>query len=198
MKRNRSTSISRRITLVLLLSMTVLLLVLGGFLWNMVSQTTREMRAYALSMTESMTGILADKTRTIEKTATLIAQNSYVEGYFDSDDVSERTEYIRIFNSLAGNAISENPDILAICLADPDGVAITSGALLAFAMSMDDVVISFFVTGTTSNTLPLQVYSMLKMGVTPEVNALCTLMLLVVFTALGLYALLRSLLRKKA
>ena len=65
MKRNRSTSISRRITLVLLLSMTVLLLVLGGFLWNMVSQTTREMRAYALSMTESMTGILADKTRTI-------------------------------------------------------------------------------------------------------------------------------------
>ena len=48
MKRNRSTSISRRITLVLLLSMTVLLLVLGGFLWNMVSQTTREMRAYAL------------------------------------------------------------------------------------------------------------------------------------------------------
>ena len=76
MKRNRSTSISRRITLVLLLSMTVLLLVLGGFLWNMVSQTTREMRAYALSMTESMTGILADKTRTIEKTATLIAQNS--------------------------------------------------------------------------------------------------------------------------
>ena len=76
--------------------------------------------------------------------------------------------------------------------------AITSGALLAFAMSMDDVVISFFVTGTTSNTLPLQVYSMLKMGVTPEVNALCTLMLLVVFAALGLYALLRSLLRKKA
>ena len=136
MKRNRSTSISRRITLVLLLSMTVLLLVLGGFLWNMVSQTTREMRAYALSMTESMTGILADKTRTIEKTATLIAQNSYVEGYFDSDDVSERTEYIRIFNSLAGNAISENPDILAICLADPDGVAITSGALL------DSVVLS--------------------------------------------------------
>lgn len=59
--------------------------------------------------------------------------------------------------------------------------AILSGALLSFAMSMDDVVISFFVTGTTSNTLPLQVYSMLKMGVTPEVNALCTLMLLVVF-----------------
>ena len=75
--------------------------------------------------------------------------------------------------------------------------AITSGALLAFAMSMNDVVISFFVTGTTSNTLPLQVYSMLKMGVTPEVNALCTLMLLAVFAALGLYALLRRVMRQK-
>lgn len=76
--------------------------------------------------------------------------------------------------------------------------AITSGALLAFAMSMDDVVISFFVTGTTSNTLPLQVYSMLKLGVTPEVNALCTLMLLAVFGVIGLYYLLSHLRSRKA
>lgn len=75
--------------------------------------------------------------------------------------------------------------------------AILSGALLSFAMSMDDVVISFFVTGTTSNTLPLQVYSMLKMGVTPEVNALCTLMLLVVFGGIGFYYLLTTLLKKE-
>ena len=75
--------------------------------------------------------------------------------------------------------------------------AILSGALLSFAMSMDDVVISFFVTGTTSNTLPLQVYSMLKMGITPEVNALCTLMLLVVFGGIGLYYLLTTLLKKE-
>ena len=75
--------------------------------------------------------------------------------------------------------------------------AILFGALLSFAMSMDDVVISFFVTGTTSNTLPLQVYSMLKMGVTPEVNALCTLMLLVVFGGIGLYYLLTTLLKKE-
>ena len=75
--------------------------------------------------------------------------------------------------------------------------AILSGALLSFAMSMDDVVISFFVTGTTSNTLPLQVYSMLKMGVTPEVNALCTLMLLVVFGGIGLYYLLTTLLKRE-
>ena len=62
--------------------------------------------------------------------------------------------------------------------------------------NINDVVISFFVTGTTSNTLPLQVYSMLKMGVTPEVNALCTLMLLVVFGAIGVFYLLSSLRRK--
>lgn len=76
--------------------------------------------------------------------------------------------------------------------------AITSGALLAFAMSMDDVVISFFVTGTTSNTLPLQVYSMLKMGVTPEVNALCTLMLVLVFAVIGLFYLFKALRSRKA
>ena len=52
------------------------------------------------------------------------------------------------------------------------------------------------ISGTTSNTLPLQVYSMLKMGVTPEVNALCTLMLLVVFGAIGVFYLLSSLRRK--
>ena len=44
--------------------------------------------------------------------------------------------------------------------------SILSGALLAFAMSMDDVVISFFATGAQTSTLPLQIYSMLKMGVT--------------------------------
>ena len=59
--------------------------------------------------------------------------------------------------------------------------SILSGALLAFAMSMDDVVISFFATGAQTSTLPLQIYSMLKMGVTPEINALCTLMLGAVF-----------------
>ena len=74
--------------------------------------------------------------------------------------------------------------------------AVLSGMMLSAAMSLDDVVISFFVTGTTSNTLPLQVYSMLKMGVTPEVNALCTLMLLVVFGAIGVFYLLSSLRRK--
>ena len=57
--------------------------------------------------------------------------------------------------------------------------AAASGTLMAFAMSLDDVVISFFVTGAQVNTLPLKIYSQLKSGVTPEVNALCTLMLAV-------------------
>ena len=55
--------------------------------------------------------------------------------------------------------------------------AVLSGSLLAFAMSMDDVVISIFVNGPRLNTLPVKVYAQLKTGVTPEINALCTLML---------------------
>jgi spermidine/putrescine transport system permease protein len=54
--------------------------------------------------------------------------------------------------------------------------AIASGMLLSFAMSLDDVVISVFVTGVTTNTLPLKIYTQLKTGVTPKTNALCTLM----------------------
>jgi spermidine/putrescine transport system permease protein len=54
--------------------------------------------------------------------------------------------------------------------------AIASGALLAFAMSLDDVVISIFVTGVNTNTMPIKIYTQLKTGVTPKINALCTLM----------------------
>lgn len=54
--------------------------------------------------------------------------------------------------------------------------AIASGMLLAFAMSIDDVIISVFVTGADTNTLPIKIYTMLKTGVTPKINALCTLM----------------------
>ncbi len=56
--------------------------------------------------------------------------------------------------------------------------ALASGMLLAFAMSIDDVIISVFVTGVDVNTLPVKIYTQLKTGVTPEVNALCTLMFL--------------------
>ncbi|MBQ3920633.1 MAG: ABC transporter permease [Firmicutes bacterium] len=56
--------------------------------------------------------------------------------------------------------------------------AIATGMLLSFAMSVDDVVISVFVTGVGINTLPLKIYTSLKVGVTPKINALCTLMFL--------------------
>jgi spermidine/putrescine transport system permease protein len=53
---------------------------------------------------------------------------------------------------------------------------IISGALLAFTLSLDDFVITFFVSGPGSTTLPVQVYSMIRFGLTPEVNAISTLM----------------------
>lgn len=63
-------------------------------------------------------------------------------------------------------------------------LGILSGAELAFTLSLDDVVISYFTAGPGSNTLPLQIYSIIKTGVTPDVNALITLMLLVIFIVL--------------
>ena len=54
---------------------------------------------------------------------------------------------------------------------------ILSGVMLAFAMSLDDFVISFFVTGATVTTLPLKIYSSVKTGVSPQVNALCSLIM---------------------
>ena len=55
---------------------------------------------------------------------------------------------------------------------------ILGGALLAFTISLDDFVVTFFTSGPGSTTLPLRIYSMVKTGITPEINALSTLMLL--------------------
>ncbi|MGD8791570.1 MAG: ABC transporter permease [Anaerolineae bacterium] len=55
---------------------------------------------------------------------------------------------------------------------------ILGGALLAFTLSLDDFVITFFTAGVGSTTLPLRIYSMVKLGITPEINAISTLMLL--------------------
>ncbi|MDR1689231.1 MAG: ABC transporter permease [Clostridiales bacterium] len=57
--------------------------------------------------------------------------------------------------------------------------AIVSGMLLSFAMSFDDVIISVFVTGVNTNTLPMKIYSQIKTGVTPKTNALCALIFVV-------------------
>ena len=75
--------------------------------------------------------------------------------------------------------------------------AVVSGSLLAFAMSMDDVVISIFVNGPRISTLPVKVYTQLKTGVTPEINALCTLMLAFTIGVLAVYYLAGRLLKGK-
>ena len=64
--------------------------------------------------------------------------------------------------------------------------AIISGAALAFAMSMDDFVISFFVYGVGQGTLPIMIYSSVKVGVSLQVNALCTIIIVVIFTSFAL------------
>jgi spermidine/putrescine transport system permease protein len=56
---------------------------------------------------------------------------------------------------------------------------IAAGALLAFTLSIDDYVITSFVAGVGATTLPLHIYSMLKVGVTPEVNAISAALLVV-------------------
>ena len=55
---------------------------------------------------------------------------------------------------------------------------VVAGALMAFTLSIDDFVITFFTAGVGSSTLPLQIYTMVKIAVTPEVNAVSTLLML--------------------
>lgn len=60
--------------------------------------------------------------------------------------------------------------------------AIVAGGLLTFTLSLDEFVIAFFTKGPTTETLPISIYSMVRFGVTPEINALATVLLLVSFT----------------
>lgn len=75
--------------------------------------------------------------------------------------------------------------------------AILSGMLLSFAMSFDDVVISIFVTGPTVNTLPIKIYTRMKTGVTPEINALAAVMLAVTIFIFVLASLISKKFKKK-
>jgi putrescine transport system permease protein len=63
--------------------------------------------------------------------------------------------------------------------------AIVSGWLLAFTISLDDVVITSFTTGPGSTTLPILIWSKVKLGVTPDINALATIIVLVVAVGVG-------------
>ena len=58
--------------------------------------------------------------------------------------------------------------------------AIFSGWVLAFTLSLDDLVIASFTSGPGATTLPMKIYSQVRLGVTPEINAACTLLIAVV------------------
>ncbi|MDZ4310256.1 MAG: ABC transporter permease [Cypionkella sp.] len=66
---------------------------------------------------------------------------------------------------------------------------IIGGALLAFVISMDDLVITYFVAGTDNTTLPVFIFGMVRRGVKPEINAIATMMIAasIVIAALGLW-----------
>ena len=72
--------------------------------------------------------------------------------------------------------------------------AVAAGWMLAFALSLDDLVLASFVTGPGATTLPLRIYSEVRLGVKPEINAVCTIMIAVV--AVGL--IVASLLTKRS
>ncbi len=71
--------------------------------------------------------------------------------------------------------------------------AIAAGWMLAFSLSLDDLVIASFTTGPGATTLPIRIYSEVRLGVKPEINAICTIFVAVV----GLVAIAASLLLKR-
>ncbi len=68
--------------------------------------------------------------------------------------------------------------------------ALVSGWLLAFTLSLDDLVIASFVTGPGANTLPILIFSRIRLGLRPDINALATIIILFVATAVAIAALL--------
>ena len=72
--------------------------------------------------------------------------------------------------------------------------ALFAGWLLSFTLSLDDVIISYFVTGPEFEILPLRIYSMVRSGIKPEINALCSVLFSI---TLGLIVLSQLALKKK-
>ena len=58
--------------------------------------------------------------------------------------------------------------------------ALIGGWLLAFTLSLDDLVVASFTTGPGATTLPMRIYSSVRLGVTPEINAICTVLIALV------------------
>ena len=70
--------------------------------------------------------------------------------------------------------------------------ALIAGALLAFTLSLDDFVITFFTSGPDTITFPVKVYSMLRFSVTPEVNAASTMLILLTIVLMALMMLMQG------
>ena len=66
---------------------------------------------------------------------------------------------------------------------------IMGGALLSFIISMDDLVITYFIAGVDSTTLPVFIYGIMRRGIKPEINAIASLMIIfsLIVAALGIY-----------
>lgn len=74
---------------------------------------------------------------------------------------------------------------------------VISGAMLALTLSLDDVVVSFFTSGPESQTLPLRILGMVKKGISPDVNALSTLMIVGTVTVLLMTTLIQNKMEKR-
>lgn len=86
--------------------------------------------------------------------------------------------FSRDLEEAARDLYASNLDVLKRVLLPLLAPGIVAGAMLAFTLSLDDFVISFFTSGPTSTTLPLFIYASVRRGVTPEIHALSTLIFL--------------------
>jgi putrescine transport system permease protein len=68
--------------------------------------------------------------------------------------------------------------------------AVVSGWMLAFTLSLDDLVIANFTSGPGATTLPMKIYSQVRLGVTPEINAVCTILIVIVAIAVAITSIL--------
>ena len=97
-----------------------------------------------------------------------------------------------ILEEAAKDLGASNYDIFKKIILPTISSGIVGGFILSFTLSMDDVVISYFSSGPGSNTLPLYIYSMIKTGITPDVNALTTILLVFTFTVLTSLSIIQS------
>jgi putrescine transport system permease protein len=70
--------------------------------------------------------------------------------------------------------------------------AVLSGWMLAFTLSLDDLVIASFTSGPGATTLPMKIYSQVRLGVTPEINAVCTILIAIVTVGVLIAAILNK------